>query len=80
MKSIKVKHILPNRVRFRVPAVRNNELTARRLEKCVDEFEGIHWVRVNTICAGIVVRFDPSMYTESDIVKLFMRRAARGEA
>lgn len=80
MSNIQVTHALPNRVRLKVPAVQNNEAVARRLEKHAKSVEGIHWVRANTLCAGIVVRFDAAMHTEADIVNLLSRHVAGGNA
>lgn len=77
MTSFSVKHSLPHRVRFKVPAVRNCETTARRLEKYADEVEGVHWARANTRCAGLVVRYDASRLTERDIVELFMTQTVK---
>lgn len=80
MGNIVVKHTLPHRIRLKVPALKHNGAVARQLEQCATDVDGIHWVRANTFCAGLVVRFDASKYSENDIVELFMSRTARGNA
>ncbi|OEU68610.1 MAG: hypothetical protein BA863_16820 [Desulfovibrio sp. S3730MH75] len=77
MNNIRVKHSLPHRVRLKVPAVRNSEKIARNLEKYADDIEGIYWARVNTVCAGLVIRFDESMFTENEIINLFMQQVTQ---
>ncbi len=80
MYTVQVKHTLPDRVRLKIPAVRNNEAAARRLENCANEIEGIHWVRANTTCAGVVVRFDASVHSEADIIEIFTNKVRGGQA
>ena len=77
MSDMLVLHALPDRIRVKVPAVRNVQM-AQRLEKKVRDVDGIHWARVNSRCAGLVVRFDRSMYSESDIVGLLKQLTLGG--
>ncbi len=79
MNAIQVRHVLPERIRLKMPAV-SNERTARRLEKVAQDIDGIYWVRANCKCAGLVVRFDGSMFTESDIIDLLTMHANKGHA
>ncbi len=78
MSGIRVKHSLPHRVRFRMSSVRHNETAARSLEKRAEGMDGILWVRANTKCAGVVVRFDPRVYSENEIIDIFSRPAVQG--
>jgi len=66
--NIQVRHAIPERLRLKFPAMRNEE-KARRLEKRAEDIEGIHWVRANSKCGGLVVRYDGSMFTESEIIE-----------
>ena len=79
MMDMKVLHVLPDRVRLKVPAVRNMQ-TAQRLESISKDIEGIHWVRANAKCAGLVVRFDGAMHTTSDIICMLQQIATEGNA
>jgi len=76
MQNVRVRHSLPHRVRIKMPAVRNVK-TANSLEKFAEDIEGIHWARANRLCAGLVVRFDGSVYTEKEIVDMFMSQATQ---
>jgi len=79
MYDVMILHTLPDRIRVKVPAVRNVQ-TARRLEKRVEDVDGIHWARANSRCAGLVVRFDSSMHSGSDIVGLLKQLTMEGRA
>ncbi|NDV28547.1 HMA2 domain-containing protein [Desulfovibrio sp. JC010] len=76
MEKVRVKHSLPHRVRIKLPAVRNAK-TASSLEKYAEDIEGIHWARANRLCAGLVVRFDGSVYTEKEVVDMFKNQATQ---
>ena len=67
MDQVTVKHALADRVRLRVPAARD-ERTALRIGRRLQEVEGVHWVRTNARCAGLVVRFDGAVLSPEDIV------------
>lgn len=69
MINIQIQHALPDRIRFKVPAVKN-EQTARRLEKTAEGVDGIYWARANSKCGGLVIRFDGTVLTEADILEL----------
>ncbi|WP_320170494.1 hypothetical protein [Maridesulfovibrio sp.] len=70
MQKIVVKHRLPDRVRLKVPTGSGFESAVCRLSEYADNSEGIHWVRPNQVCSGLVVRFDSSLISESEIVRI----------
>ena len=78
MTEMQVVHALPDRIRLKVPAVRN-VLTAKRFEKRAGEVEGIHWVRTNARCAGLVVRFDSAVLSGREVVAVLRDCVAQGE-
>lgn len=77
MHTLRVKHTLPNRIRFSLPAVRNAVL-AHRLETSIQKVEGIHWIRINPHCAGVVVRFDAAVLSETEVTRLLARHLPGG--
>ena len=79
MNDMKILHALPERMHLKVPAVRNVR-TARRFEDRGRDIEGIHWVRANSRCAGLVVRFDGSMHSADGIMDLLRQIASEGRA
>jgi hypothetical protein len=74
VENIIVRHALSHRIRFEVPAMRHDDVAARKLEKCAESIDGILWVRANTLCAGFVVRFDPLLFSQSEVIELFRER------
>ena len=80
MLNIRIKHSLPHRVRLKIPALRHCTETASRIEQIAEEVEGVHWARINPLCAGLVVRYDASLLDENEVVKLFMTQTSVGNA
>ncbi|MEF2232137.1 MAG: hypothetical protein V3571_14490 [Pseudodesulfovibrio sp.] len=79
MNRITVRHALDGRVRLRVPAARDAR-TALRIGQRLKAVEGVRWVRCNTRCAGVVVRYDRAVLSADDIVALMAGLAGGGAA
>lgn len=79
MTDIQIIHELPDRVRLKVPAVRNFR-TAQLVEKKAKDIEGIHWARANAKCAGLVIRFDQEVHTCSNIINMLEELTTQGYA
>ncbi|SKA71314.1 cation-transporting P-type ATPase C [Paucidesulfovibrio gracilis DSM 16080] len=78
--SLQIQHSLPERVRIRAPFVRNNAAAAHALEQYAKDIEGIQWIRANTKCATIVVRFNQSMLSAMDVLHLLQQQSRWGTA
>lgn len=76
---MEVVHALPNRVRLKLAAVRNSSV-ARHVVECAMHLDGIHWVRANARCAGLVVRFDETKHTPSEILVKLREIVSEGYA
>lgn len=79
MRNMTILHTLPERVHLKVPAVKNVQM-AQVFESKGKAIDGIHWVRANSKCAGLVVRFDGSMHSTDDIVEMMRQIASGGNA
>ncbi len=55
---IEIRHRMPGRERCRIRALYRNAALGARLVEVLERVEGIHMVRVKTICASLVVRYD----------------------
>ncbi len=71
MNNITIRHSLPNRVRFEMPLIRNNEKVAGIVEEVAKEAEGIFWARINLSCASVTVRFDAQIHDSESLIGLF---------
>lgn len=58
MHPITIRHWLPGRIRYHVPALRSKAALGKRLEKRLAALEGVLTARANTACAGFVVDYD----------------------
>lgn len=79
MTAIRIVHELPDRLRVKMVAVKSSHI-AQRIETKVQEVEGIHWVRANAKCAGLVVRFDRTVHSSSEIVDMLEHITMEGHA
>ncbi|WP_419785964.1 HMA2 domain-containing protein [Pseudodesulfovibrio sp.] len=79
MSRLSVRHAQEGRIRFRVPAARN-EQTALRIERRLNEVKGVRWARVNVRCSGVVVRYDRTVLSGNDVMAFMAGLAVEGEA
>ncbi len=54
---IKIRHELPNRIRFKIGNLPNGRI--REYAQPLEEHEGIIWVQVNEKCASLAIGYDP---------------------
>jgi heavy metal translocating P-type ATPase len=54
-----VKHTMPGRIRIHLPAFSRNEALTRACGQFLATQEGVADVRVNPLCASLVIEFDP---------------------
>lgn len=71
MKDIRVKHLLPDRIRFEMPNLKYNGYLAGVIEKVAKKHDGVHWARANAACASVTVRFDSNVHSSDSILELF---------
>jgi Cu2+-exporting ATPase len=57
-----VVHAVPGRLRWRVPALRDQPALAARFAATAEAHPGVRRVRVNPDCASVVVECDPAAY------------------
>lgn len=65
-----VVHVLPGRVRLRVPQLRHDPRLAAALTGYVERLQGVRHVRAAPACASLIVGFDPTQVTVSELTKL----------
>lgn len=69
-KSIVIRHVLPGRIRYRLPRLRRQPGMAAPLADMLTATEGVLWVRVNAKCDSVVVRFDPQTLTQQALTRM----------
>jgi len=55
---IEIRHSMPGRERLRIRGLYRNAALGARLEEVIRGAEGIRMVRVRSICASLVIRYD----------------------
>lgn len=58
--AVELIHRLPERVRFRVPALRGDLLRARHLEQTLRERPGVYQAQANPVTSTVLIRFAPA--------------------
>lgn len=66
-KSAAIRHAIPGRIRFKVPALSAGGEVARGLEKRLGRLEGVRWVRVNSSSGSLVVGYDGDAIGADDL-------------
>ena len=61
--SIVIQHAIEGRIRFRIPAIRQNGSLGREIIRGLEDISGIRSKRINAKCASIIVRYDPQSLT-----------------
>ncbi|WP_354682364.1 HMA2 domain-containing protein [Cupriavidus necator] len=61
-------HHVPGRLRLKLPAMKRNDDTARRIERSVTALPGVRDACANTLTGSIVIRFYPRLTTGEQIV------------
>ena len=56
---IETQHVLPGRVRFRVPLLVGNDDDVQRIERQLSRVDGIDQVQANRISGSVVIRYQP---------------------
>lgn len=59
-KNLLIRHALPGRIRFRVPRIRTEAALTGHLTMALEQLPFVEYVRVNTTCASLIVRFQPA--------------------
>jgi hypothetical protein len=55
---IQTPHVLPGRIRFRIPSLEGDEETRRLILRKVPPIDGVESVDVNTVTGSVVIRYD----------------------
>lgn len=78
LRSLRVVHSIPGRVRLRVPMLQKNPHLARGIEALLSAQAGVIQATVNTGCHSLTVVYDSAMWTEESLC-IFLRDRGRDE-
>jgi len=67
--TIKIKHSIPERIRFKVNAIRFNEAASLRLAEQTKAVNGVTWAGTNSKSASLIVRYDQQILTKADLIE-----------
>ncbi len=59
---LEIVHILPGRIRLRIPSIRTNQGFSQGLERFIKAQPGILDVRIVEECQSVTVRYDPAIF------------------
>lgn len=65
-----IKHSIPNRIRFVIPAIRWNTSLQEKLYNSLDTEQGINWIQVKPKSSSLIVRYQNKIITEKAIISL----------
>ncbi|MBL0717342.1 MAG: cation-translocating P-type ATPase [Desulfosarcina sp.] len=68
--AIKIKHSIAERIRFKVYPIRCDLKASSILENHFKNIEGIKWVKANSKSASLIIRYNKSIITKNDILKI----------
>ena len=85
MKISSYSHATPGRLRIKVPQVRGSQEIARKVERILNNLDGVSSITANPLTGNVLVLFDPEVMTHADVIqKLVVQgylekpRASRG--
>ena len=67
-KTVKIKHSISERIRFKIYAISFDKVASFGLEKYFKNIKGIKLVRANPESASLVIRYDKEILTKKDIL------------
>lgn len=69
-KQFSIKHSIPNRIRFVIPAVRWNESLQHQVYNSFDAIDGVSWIRINPKSASLIVRYREEILPRDSIINI----------
>ncbi len=63
-------HSVPGRMRVKIPAIQGRSTRAERLQELLVPHLGIEQVRTNTLTGSVVVRYDPDLIGDDEILNI----------
>ena len=70
---IELKHLLPGRVRFRVPKLIKNDIESKKILKQAAGIDFIHSVSINELTGSLLIKYDPEKVTPDIIFFLCVK-------
>ena len=68
--KIKIQHLIPGRIRFKVPCIRYDKDASGRIEAFFKKTNGIYQAGTNPKSASLVLRYDQSILKGTDIIQM----------